>query len=141
MSKINVGNIDECWEWQALKDKHGYGKFKLNDKMVKAHRFAWELVNGPIPEGMVIRHNCDNPGCVNSTHLEIGTQADNVKDMVNRGRQSRPKGTLNSMVKKTESDIIAIRSAIGTQTAIAKKYGISQRQVSNIKNRKQWKHL
>lgn len=77
----------ECWEWMGARDGGGYGMLK---GLGKAHRVSWEIHNGPIPDGdgyhgTVVRHKCDNPGCVNPDHLELGTQADNVDDMIERG--------------------------------------------------------
>lgn len=70
-----------CWEWQGGKAGE-YGKFQN----MRAHCFAYALCTGPIPAGMVVRHSCDNPPCVNPAHLSLGTQLDNMRDMVARGR-------------------------------------------------------
>lgn len=64
----------------------GYGQLRRQGRRWLAHRWAWTQVNGPIPDGMVIRHTCDNPSCVNADHLVIGTQSQNMADMVERGR-------------------------------------------------------
>lgn len=78
----------ECWEWSANSYSNGYGQFQLNGKPHLAHRIAYELVNGPIPKGLVVRHKCDNPSCIKPEHLELGTQFDNIRDMVKRGRHT-----------------------------------------------------
>lgn len=85
--KVKKGSPDECWEWTGAK-AFGYGimSTKHNHAPAKANRVSWFLHFGTIPEGMVIRHKCDNPTCVNPNHLEIGTQKDNVRDTVTRGR-------------------------------------------------------
>jgi hypothetical protein len=85
-SKVNIPSLYACWEWTASKQRRGYGRFKLNSKPEKAHRIAWSLVNGKIPEGMCILHKCDNPPCVNPLHLFLGTHADNMKDMRQKNR-------------------------------------------------------
>ncbi|WP_419146536.1 HNH endonuclease signature motif containing protein [Pseudomonas nitroreducens] len=79
---------DDCWEWTGSKDGHGYGTLSAGGGRPpqKAHRIAFEMAHGPIPAGLVVRHKCDNPGCVNPNHLEVGTQKDNSADMVARGR-------------------------------------------------------
>lgn len=76
-----------CWEWNGAKHRHGHGIVRISQKNHQAHRIAWEQVNGPIPQGKIIRHYvCDNPPCVNPAHLRIGTQADNIQDAVDKGR-------------------------------------------------------
>lgn len=75
-----------CWEWRGPRSARGYGSLNTADGRLYAHRVAYELHNGPIPDGLVVRHKCDNPPCVNPNHLEIGTQLDNIQDSVERGR-------------------------------------------------------
>lgn len=83
-----VEETDSCWEWVGLRSSENYGTFYLNRTYVRAHRFAFELVHGPIPAGHVICHRCDNPPCVNPAHLFSGTQKDNMQDMVAKGRKA-----------------------------------------------------
>jgi hypothetical protein len=78
-----------CLEWQAGCDRFGYGRLKRASKREYAHRIAWKFANGPIPSGLYVLHKCDNPPCVNSDHLFLGTIADNNADMVAKGRNSR----------------------------------------------------
>lgn len=81
---------DTCWEWQGFRDEDGYGRFQWQGKKIRAHRAAYMVFVGPVTEGAVVRHNCDNPPCCHPGHLEIGTQADNVRDREERGRGVRP---------------------------------------------------
>lgn len=81
-----VDKSGDCWVWTAAVSSKGYGRFKLNGKLVSPHRLAWEWANGPIPDGLVVCHECDNPPCVNPAHLKLGTQSQNMLDCVSRGR-------------------------------------------------------
>src|SRR5947209_9419461 len=84
-SKYTELDPDYCWLWQGAVARYGHGSFRFNGKTGVAHRFAWMLANQQmIPEGLVIRHWCDTPACVNPNHLELGTQQDNINDMLER---------------------------------------------------------
>lgn len=76
-----------CWLWTGWKNPDGYGKVRFQGRRLFAHRFSYERVNGLVPHGLVVRHTCDQRSCVNPDHLVVGTQADNIRDMVSRGRQ------------------------------------------------------
>lgn len=80
-----------CLLWTGSLDAYGYGQVKLviNKLDKKAHRLSWQMHRGLIPDGMVVRHTCDTPACINPDHLEIGTQLDNIADRVARGRSRR----------------------------------------------------
>lgn len=85
-----VNKAGECWNWTACVTELGYGKFGAGTRgWVRAHRFSWELHNGPIPAGMSVLHRCDNPACVRPDHLFLGSIAENSRDMVAKGRSSR----------------------------------------------------
>jgi hypothetical protein len=78
-----------CWEWQGTRNEHGYGGVSVEGKWRKAHQVAWELTHGERPPGVGVLHTCDNPPCVNPAHLFLGTQAENVQDMIAKGRAAR----------------------------------------------------
>lgn len=119
---------DECWPWTGRVNSGGYGEFR-DVKMRKAHRVAYELYVGPIPDGEVVRHKCDNPSCVNPRHLIPGTQKQNVRDRYVRGRDFHHRGEDHGKSKLSRGQVISIRleAAAGTpQREIDARYGISQ---------------
>jgi hypothetical protein len=85
-SKVKILGPDDCWEWQGYIRPDGYGRFRIDDKMVLAHRVAYELAVGPIPEGKALCHKCDNRKCCNGNHHFTGTQLDNMHDRDAKGR-------------------------------------------------------
>ena len=82
-NRVAVQEPDACWEWQGTRFPSGYGHFSHNRY---AHRLVWELTYGPVPKGAGVCHTCDNPPCCNPDHLFLGTQKDNVADMLHKGR-------------------------------------------------------
>lgn len=118
---------------------NGYVQTYTRGRRFLAHRLVWEECFGPIPPGQCVCHHCDNPPCVNPEHLFLGTQADNLKDMDKKGRRARLSGEEASRRKLSNEQVEAIRRAPGTTRSIAAQFGISNGQVSKIRNRKQWK--
>ncbi len=88
---MRVSETGSCWVWTGARNKDGYGYLRDGESTVLAHRFAWASLNGPIPDGGQILHHCDNPPCCNPEHLYVGTHADNMRDMANRGRAATGK--------------------------------------------------
>jgi hypothetical protein len=120
----------------------GYAETMIRGVTKKVHRHVYEQCFGKIPDGLVVRHKCDNPSCVNPDHLETGTHKDNVKDMISRNRQA--KGSRKHFSKLTESDVLEIRTSLArglTNREIANKFSIDESIISEIKNRKAWKHV
>jgi hypothetical protein len=143
-AKVDKRGPEDCWLWTAHRCEWGYGTFNTGPRMMKAHRVAFELANGPIPTGLCVCHRCDVPACVNPAHLFLGTNSDNVADKVAKGRQARTIGESHPMVKLTEAivfDLRADRAGGMTYRKLAAKYAISLRQAHRIARGKSWAHL
>lgn len=133
-----------CWLWLgAWHPRWKYGQFKLRGKHEGAHRASYILHRGRIPKGAFVCHKCDTPPCVNPEHLFIGTHADNVADMVAKGRHSpfRAEGESHPRARLTERQVIAIFHDKRRTTDIAKAYGVSLPTVCAIKSGQNWRHL
>lgn len=128
-----------CWLWLKSLDKDGYGWFYLNKNM-KAHVASWELFKGS-RNGLWVLHNCDVRRCVNPEHLYLGTNDDNVRDRMERGKFEILRGSKIGNSKLIESEVRAIRKDSREQKYIAADYGISVASVSLIQARKNWKHV
>ena len=112
-NSANIREVDNCWEWKRAIQSKGYGSVGIGRKKTAlAHRVAYEITYGEIPEGMWILHRCDNRRCVNPKHLFLGTNEDNVRDMVQKGRQA--KGEKNGKSKLTIRQVISIRELYET---------------------------
>ena len=141
----HVAITDGCWEWQGMR-AHGYGMLRrrqISKGMLLAHRVAWILRNGVIPDGLFVCHSCDNRACVRPDHLWLGTQADNLRDMVEKGRSltgdraparvhpERYRGTGRVSAEAVRE--IRRRHAAGEKgTDLAREYGISKNHLCNI---------
>ena len=128
-----------CWIFKQHITLRKYRFIKDRGEMRLAHRVSWELTHGPIPDGLIVCHKCDNPPCVNPDHLFLGTHKDNSQDMARKGKSQY--GRKNTKAKLTDADVVAIRASDKSGNQIAKDYGIWPSQVSHIRLRKQWKHI
>lgn len=141
--KVRIG--DNCWEWTAGRSESGYGRFypgPRRPRSVLAHRRSWEMANGPIPDGLLVCHRCDNPGCVRSSHLFLGTYADNAADKVSKSRQQR--GERAAMAKLNVEKVCEVRrrcAAGEEQRDVARSLGVHQSAISKIVNRLNWGHV
>lgn len=144
-----VDKLGECWVWTAHRNALGYGVFGANRRSVLAHRMAWTLERGPIPNGLIACHHCDNPACVRPDHIFLGTHRDNAVDMTRKGRhhaaispQTIPRGEAHwtkrnpGLIKRgearkdaklTNAQVQWIRSQRGlrSQASIARELGVS----------------
>jgi hypothetical protein len=140
-----VDKTENCWLWTASRQSFGYGTFMLTKgKFARAHRFSWELHNGPIPEGLFVLHHCDVPWCVNPDHLYLGTNRDNARDRKERGRWKRIKphdqwGEKNPSAILSDLQVAAMLADLangGRPVSVARKYGIQYRTLWAIRQRK-----
>jgi hypothetical protein len=102
-----------CWIWMHALEGSGYGQIYWEGKVHRVHRLAWELANGPIPDGLFVCHSCDNRRCVNPAHLFLGTNRDNINDSIakNRFLRNRKYGEDHSRAKLSNADVAVIRAS------------------------------
>jgi DNA-binding transcriptional regulator YiaG len=141
-SKVIKRDSDHCWLWQGYRGTDGYGAFRFDHITRLAHRVAYELAVGPIPDGLWVLHRCDRTACVRPDHLFLGNNADNMADMVAKGRSLH--GTRSPRAKLTEQSVEAIReiqkSGAMTQRKLAVLFGVSKSTISEIVRGAKWKH-
>ncbi|HYH11732.1 MAG TPA: HNH endonuclease signature motif containing protein [Thermomicrobiales bacterium] len=144
-----VTKTETCWLWTGTTTDHAthsYGLLRRNRQQHRAHRFAWELTHGPIPEGKIVCHNCDVTLCVKPDHLFLGTPRDNTQDMLTKGRHgtARVRGEAHHKAVLDEASVRRIRGerASGRSLgSLATEYGVSKGLVWQIDTRRIWKHL
>lgn len=133
-----VERSDGCWLWKGPKDQRGYGRIS-HGKMLKAHRVAYELHVGPIPEGMCICHRCDNPSCVNPAHLFAGTHADNMRDKKEKGRaRGVQPGEGHHAAKLTRERVNQIRAEPNRVREWAQLFNVSPRTIKDVVENITW---
>jgi hypothetical protein len=113
----------------------------LKSKKRGAHQVSYEAYNGVIPKGLVVRHTCDNPLCINPDHLILGTQAQNVADREARGRRKDINGEMIGTAKLTAEKVLEIRASKLSYAQLAEAYNVDKSTIALIKTGKSWKHL
>jgi hypothetical protein len=140
--RVGKKQSNGCILWTGRLSEDGYGRFDSNGKQHLAHRTSYELFVGAIPKGMHVLHRCDTPACIRPTCLFIGTQADNVADMMAKNR--KPMGEQTRASKLTEKLVKEIRERYRNgerRASIARVYGVSFHTITKIVRREYWKHV
>lgn len=145
--KVDRRGDDECWPWTAARLPAGYGLMGNEKKWTYAHRLSYQLNKGPIPEGMIVMHSCDNPPCVNPSHLRVGTYRENSLDSVAKGRHKTVdlKGTQHPLCMFGELMVQRLKIVSGgigywrLATLLGKQKHVSA--IQGVMNGKNWKLL
>ncbi len=134
-----------CLEWMGAKFENGYGKYTIGSrgrgvrKTWRTHRLVWTLLHGAIPSGMCVCHRCDNRACMNPAHLFLGTNDENMADMVKKGRASR--GVRNHSAILTEEIVRQIRAYNGNHCETGRHFGVSRLVIRRVRRGQTWKHI
>ena len=154
-----VKKTNGCWEWTAALAGEGYGTFQRGVRdPIYAHRFAYIMTHGQIPNGKFVLHRCDNKICVRPSHLFLGTQKDNIVDAVSKGRMAvgnkngsrlHPerlvRGERHPLVKLSERDVLHIRYLYAnggiTMKILGQQYGVTEVCIRSVITRRTWNHV
>lgn len=146
--KFVRGASNECWEFMGARDGSGYGSIgDGRGGVIGTHRLSYETYRGPIPSGKLIMHTCDNPPCVNPSHLEIGTFRENAIDCASKNRFGPRFGTNNARAILSEKDIHFIRNKFKKRhkefgaRALARKFGTSPSAIHDVLKGRSWTHI
>lgn len=141
---VDKKSQEECWNWRGKVSK-GYGRFVLSVeqglKQVTASRVSWTIHFGEIPKPMLVCHHCDNPKCVNPSHLFLGTDNDNSIDKINKGRFIPNLGSANGNSKLDEQAVKEIKLSQKSPLELAKDYNVHYATIYAILNGETWKHV
>lgn len=148
-SKVERRSAFECWPWTGGRKNNGYGQIGADPRdgeyvgrKLSAHRLAYELAFGPIPDGLHVLHRCDNRACVNPSHLFLGTHQDNMADMFVKGRHAH--GDSQPTRKLSQHQVRAIRWLAthdpGPKVELARAFAVSESNVTQILSRRTWRY-
>jgi len=143
--KYVINETSGCWIWTGAKLPSGYGQIKIPGarKQVYAHRLAWMLHRGEVPQKMRVLHKCDNPTCVNPEHLFLGSSRDNMQDMKRKGRHLYGERNVEAKLKTEQVERIKtlLAGSEFTQLELAKMYSVSPMTISRIARGERWAHV
>lgn len=149
--RVKIGGKDECWPWTGgvseLKEGRNYGVVWMAGVKKKTHRVAFEFTKGQIEKGLLVCHTCDNPICCNPNHLFQGTNLDNMRDCLSKGRGRKEHGEDRYNAKLTEDDVRQIRRRFVKRcpknglAALGREFGVYDTMIHSIVTRKRWKHV
>jgi hypothetical protein len=155
--KVAKGGDKDCWTWLRGRTHDGYGIFKVGTTAIIASRVAWMIARGPVPDGLVVCHTCDNRLCVNVEHMFVGTRADNNNDRHAKGRSARGESSgpkrhpetiargVRKALAKLDDDKVRIMRAMRrngvTVAEIARTFGVARSAASVAVNGKTWRHV
>lgn len=147
---MRVTKTEGCWNWVGA-NVNGRGQIYVTGRSELAPRISWQMHFGPIPDGLLVCHDCDNPACVRPDHLFLGTYQDNAIDAAVKGRNTGqlhpelvPRGEKHGMAKLNETAVVAIRLRAGmgeSQRRLAGIYGVAHSAIGSIVRREAWKHV
>lgn len=150
LDHVDIDPLTGCWNWKYRKDtRPGRGKgravMSVKGRYTNVARVVWEQNVGSIPRGKFVLHRCDNPSCINPACLWLGTQADNLADMVRKGRDRKARGEAHCNAKLTDDKVREIckryRNGGVSQRELAKEYSVDSANICLIVNRQAWKHV
>lgn len=134
-----TSDLTDCWEWTAAKDYDGYGIIQIAGRAARAHIYAYTREHGLVPKGMLVCHACDNPSCVNSEHLFLGTPKDNMVDRDTKGRGRCCRGEEQGGAKLSWEKVKYIRAQTGrTRRELANKFGVNIGTIGKILRNERW---
>ena len=140
--KVKKQEGDGCWEWFGAADQHGYGSMTIEHRRKKAHRVSYELVHGPIPEGLHLCHKCDNPKCVRPDHLFPGTAKVNLQDAAAKGLLA---GEIQGVAKLSNDQAKAIYQSFiessGNPRSVAERHGVSRSCIIDLLKGRRWSFI
>lgn len=140
-AKVNKEGPNGCWEWTGALQRDGYAHFGINSKTTSSHRYAYEQLVGPIPDGMDLLHSCDNRRCVNPAHTRPGTHVENMAEC--RDKERNNKKLTAEQVREIRAAFVEIKGKApdGFNQRLADKYGVKDKTIWEVRKGVNWSHL